>query len=459
MSACNQNNSGAVSWYLAQLHLWHYFNASFWKYSQNCRSCCLSHFGQFYITNLEQGGVFLAPLFISSLFLNNNNSSIDTGKKAASMVGHRKDTFIKTCSLYKWDGQNTSPFPCDENINISMVHNPVNYNCYIFTINNPRDILGISITLFVNNLLSLSRAFGTKNSGVQYIPHTKYGQTTGVIFDILEPGRLPSHNQLGFKFTPGTKNEVSFKMTKTLTLTPPHGKCDKTNINLQYQIGGNTYKYTEDACYVRCLSDYIVKYCHCIPVVLGEAVHDAREGQPYCENINYGQKYSNKLFPNETVNNTQLQMVDNDEPDEEDISDNRTHYIHVQEMRESHLLQHQSCMAGVSAEYGSQCRAECRPRCESMTYKSTVHTTQWPQIEYHNDFYVQMVRGQPYENRFLFYERAYRNMYSAGQNGDRLDVAESMARAKMIYDNFVKISCFISDTSISVSISNFLEIF
>ncbi len=366
------------------------------------------------------------------------------------MLGHKMNTFIKTCSLYKWDGQNTSPFPCDENVNISTIHNPVNYNCYMFTIQNPENVLGISVTFFVNNILSLSRAFGTKNSGVKYIPHTKYGQTTGVIFDILEPDHLPNHNQEGLKFTPGTENEVSFTMTKTLTLSPPHGKCDKSNIKWNYQIGENTYKYTEDACYISCLSDYIVKYCHCIPVILGEIVLDASNGLPYCENINYGQSYDYTLSGNETLNATQFSFGNNDTTDvEESDIDNETHYIHVHKTMESHLIQHQTCMADMSAEYGSLCRAQCRPRCESVTYNPTVHTTQWPQIEYHNDFYIQMVRGQPYENRFLFYERAYKNMYSAG---GKLDVAESMARAKMIYDNFVKISCFLSDTSVLVSI-------
>ena len=125
------------------------------------------------------------------------------GRGVVDEFGHQEETFVKSCGLYTWDGVKRIIIPCGDHVSITKLSNPVNLNCYLFSVIDHIDVFGISLTLFINNILNVDTSNNLSGNSVK--TNMRFGpyasdQAVGAIFDIVEPGRVSANKIAILKF-------------------------------------------------------------------------------------------------------------------------------------------------------------------------------------------------------------------------------------------------------------------
>ncbi len=275
-------------------------------------------------------------------------------------MGHPEETFVKSCGLYTWDGVKRIVIPCGDHVSITKLSNPVNYNCYLFSVVDHIDVFGISLTLFINNIMNVETSQNSSQNGGnisrRFQPYAT-DQTVGAIFDIVEPGKLPLHNVNGMLFAPGTHNEVHYGVSKHTILEPPHGKCDESTKSQHYHFDGTTYQYTKDACTIDCLSGHIMRECGCIPFVDNYIMQEANATMKYCGDLS-ALAAARSVAGTQEVTKEMLKEIDK-------------------------VLDNYRCMEEWTSvwENAEECwSGRCKYRCNYYQYTATTHSISWPQV-------------------------------------------------------------------------------
>ncbi len=283
-----------------------------------------------------------------------------TGNEMAQLLGHRAVTLIQSCSLFTTDGAMKYLIPCEDRVKVTQITNPVNYNCYLFSVKEShQSFAGIDLVLYLNNLQGMDSFMGLPSS-YHYNRYSTTGQTIGALFSIVEPGTLPTQEQK--RLNPGTLNEIEFSIVNNSFLTPPHGNCNSHVTDIIYQINDKEYRYTEDVCLINCIAHKVLNRCSCIPVVNGHLMLESNGTLPYCASIKH-------------------RTIDE-------------------------VIANMNCSNSISVEVRKLCQASCKPKCEKTSYPSQMKTTTWPLIQVQESFYKQMVVNKPYQFRFeeIYYE-------------------------------------------------------
>ena len=186
------------------------------------------------------------------------------GPDEARRVGIKLEDMIISCSIKLLQGGRMRNIPCDGRIETTQYVHPEFFNCYEIRMHQakyPHFLpIGISFDIFLENLDST--AYTTYNS------FEDYTQSTGIIFSMSQPGKIPFMYKSHVMVASGTHTQVGYELREFFKLGKPYGNCeDEPDIDpASFLISSSTQNLTIHCQYA----------CCCAPRMLSEILVGAQ---------------------------------------------------------------------------------------------------------------------------------------------------------------------------------------